>query len=253
MARIAKPKVIGKGERICNSCKQMKPFGEFYVRPTYGTLKKPAVEPGHFVSECIVCMRERGKQNFRLPPWESRVETEQAAIDYLMSRGIWTTVGKMTSAPDVDLACYGAVWVEVKHALAKGRGYKKTFTFNFTPSQRERGLLAHVVLLICEYPDGRRTFHLLNASHPAFYKDDGETLKTAAVFSIGRREPSKRGKGYKHQLTQQIMDAAQDDTGLIWGWMKRLQQTLIDGIKPEYGKPFGVNHNPYAKNNTEVA
>lgn len=246
MARIAKPKVIGKGEKICNGCGKLKPFTDFYTRPTHGTLAKPAVEPGHFISECIECMRTRGNEPRRLEPWISAVKSEQLAIDYFMSNGIWATTGKMTNSPDVDLTLWGAVWCEVKHAHMKSRGYTKTCTFSVTPSQQERGFLAHIVLLICEYPDSRKTFHLFNADHPAFYKDDGKSLKTAFTFTVGKRTPSTRGKGYKHQLTQQVMDSAQDDIGLVWAWLKRLQQTLADGVKPEYGKPFGWNYNPYA-------
>src|SRR5690606_19055212 len=103
------------------------------VRPTYGTLKKPAVEPGHLVSECVTCMRERGKSPKLLEPWRSRVKSEQIAIDYFMSKGIWATTGKMTNAPDVDLVLWGAVWCEVKHAHIKHRGRSFAGTFTVTP------------------------------------------------------------------------------------------------------------------------
>ena len=244
MKRIASAKVIGKGEKPCNGCHQVKPFAEFYVRPTFGTLDKPAVEPGHLVSECIACMKERGKTPKRLEPWESRVPTEQIAIDYLTSKGIWTTTGKMTNAPDVDLACLGAVWVEVKHCHVRHRGYTSTFMFNMTPSQQKRGFLAHVVMLICEYDDGRLTYHLLPASHPVFYKNDGKSMKSAVSHTVGKRKASTRGKGYKHQITQQLMDEWQDDVGLIWSWMVRIREALVAGEKPEYGKPFAKTYTP---------
>lgn len=244
MNKVAKPKVIGKGEKPCNRCHQVKPFTEYYVRPTFGTLDNPAVELGHFVSECKSCMKERAKTDFRLPAWESRVPTEQIAIDYLRSKGIWTTTGKMTHAPDVDLACLGAVWVEAKHSRAKRRGYTQTFTFMMTPSQQQRGFLAHVVMLICEYPDGRLTHHLLPADHPVFYKDDGKTMKSAVTYTVGKRKASTRGRGYKHQITQQNMDEWLDNTSLIWNWMARITSALVAGVKTEYGKPYAKDFTP---------
>lgn len=236
MNTLAKEKVIGKGSKTCKRCGIVKDFTEFYTRPNYGTPEKPALLEGHFITECKGCMRERGNTQVRLPPWESQVKTEQLAIDYLMSKGIWATTGKMTSAPDVDVAIFGMIWCEVKHAKFgnKGRG---DFTFVTTPSQQSRGFLGHVVMLICEYPDGRYTYHIFDAQNPCFYRDDG-TLKAGFTFVPGKLEPAPQGRNYKHQLTQPIMNEAQDNVAIIVEWVTKLRHLLASGVKPEYGKVF---------------
>lgn len=239
MASIRNPKVIGNGEKKCGGeCGKIKPYSQFYTRPTFGTPEKPATEDGHFITECIACMRKRGKQPKRLEPWISRVKHEQLAIDYFMANGVWATTGKMTNAPDVDLALFGLVWCECKLSSFSKRGHKQSCTFNFTPTQQERGLLAHVVMLMVDRPTGM-TYHLFSADDPVFYKDDGVSLKSAIVYTAGKRKISTRGRGYNHQLTEPIMQSAQDNVGLVWRWMKRLQQALCDGERPTYGKPFG--------------
>ena len=238
MTSISKSKVIGNGEKQCNGkCGKIKPYSQFYVRPTFGTLEKPATEDGHFISECIVCMRERGKNPSRLEPWISRVKSEQIAIDYFMAKGIWATTGKMTNAPDVDLALWGVVWCECKLGVIQHRGYKQYCSFNFTPTQQKRGILAHIVLLIVDRPTGM-TYHLFPANDSVFYKNDGVSLKSGVMYTVGKRHIETRGKGYHHQLTQPMMDSAQDNIGLVWLWMKKLQEALCDGERPTYGQPF---------------
>lgn len=246
MTSVSKTKVIGKGHKACARCGKDQPFTQYYTRPTYGTLENPAIEPGHFISECKTCMFERAKHQKRLPPWKSRVKHEQMTIDYLMRRGIWTTTGKMTNAPDVDLVSLGVVWLEAKYAEAKQRGLKTTFSFTFTPSQQERGFLAHVVVLICAHQDGRHTFHFFQHDDPVFYKDDGVTMKSAVTFTIGKRVASIRGRGYQHQITQQLMDSRKDDVSLIWTWAGHIHKALLSGVQPEYGKPFARDWTPPA-------
>lgn len=237
MNTIQKEKVIGKGSKSCRGCGIVKDYADFYVRSTFGTPEKPAVMDGHFNTECKDCLRERGNNQIRLPPWESQVKSEQLAINYLMSKGIWATTGKMTSAPDVDIAIFGMIWCEVKHARLDNKGSRGDFTFVTTPSQQARGFLGHVVMLICEYPDGRFTHHIFNASDPVFYRDEGR-LKSGFVFRPGKMEVSKKGRGYEHQLTQPIMDAAQDNVSIIIEWVTKLRHLLASGVKPEYGKVF---------------
>lgn len=237
MTSVTKSKVIGKGSKACHNCGQVKSYSKFYVRSGYGTSENPATMDGHFVSECIACMKERGKKPNRLEPWISRVKSEQIAIEYFMSKGIWATTGKMTNAPDVDLALWGVVWCECKFGVLQSRGYKQSCTFNFTPAQQERGLLAHIILLIVDHLT-HKTYHLFPADDPVFYKDDGISLKSGVVYTIGKREIETRGRGYKHQLTDPIMNAAQDNVNLVWQWMQLLQRSLCEGERPEYGEPF---------------
>lgn len=238
MASIAKQKVIGNGQKRCKGkCGKIRPYSEFYVRPTFGTAENPAVEDGHFVSECITCMRERGKTAKLLPPWESRVKTEQLAIAAFQRAGIWAQTGKATSAPDVDVVLRGMVWCEVKHATPKRKGHQESFTFVMTQRQQQRGFLAHVVMLICEYPDGSFTYHLFHADNPVFLKTDG-TLKSAVTYVPGKTEQTTRGRGGVQQIVQADMDEAENRWELIDQWQKWIEGDLCEGERPTYGKPF---------------
>lgn len=238
MARITTPKIIGKGEKRCRGkCGKIKPYSEFHVRSGYGTSEKPATMDGHFLTECKNCMRVRGNHKSVVPPWESLVKAEQLAIDYFFARGIWATTGKMTNAPVVDLTCWGVVWVEVKHAKLRHKGRRDSFDFTTSVTQQERGLLAHVVLLVCEYPDGCFKYHLFYADDPVFSKANG-SLKSGFSFVPGKMKPSKQGRGTVNQLTQDIMDAAENRVEIIEQWRQWMIADLCAGERPQYGKPF---------------
>lgn len=230
-------KLIGSGERQCNACGEVLPFSAFYVRSGYGTHDNPALEPGHFTTECKACMKSRSKGKKRVPPWETQVKSEELAIAALMANGIWATTGKATQSPDVDVVAFGVVWIECKHAaLSRERG-RKGFKFNATPKQRERGYLGHIIMLICEWPGTHYTHHLFDTDAPYFYNDDG-SLKSGYVYVPGKLEPSKRGRGNEYQLTQPVMNEAEDRYELIWAKMAHIRQALLDGKRPEYGKVF---------------
>ena len=229
----ANGKVIGEGARKCNACGKVLPFSAFYVRSGYGTQDAPAIEPGHFTTECKACMKQRSKGQLRLPPWETLVKSEELAIKALMEHGIWAQTGKATQAPDVDVVAFSAVWIECKHAVLTRRGFK----FSVTPKQQERGYMGHIVMLICEWPGQRYTHHLFDADAPYFYHEDGRA-KTGFVFVPGKRKATTRGRGNQWQLTQPVMDAAQDQYELIWSYLAHIRQALLDGRRPEYGKVF---------------
>lgn len=236
MASITKSKVIGKGEKPCNNCGQVRPYSAFYVRSGYGTPEKPAIMDGHFISECKSCMKKRTFDQERLPPWESRVKSEQYAIDYLMAHGIWATTGKMTNAPDVDIAARGMVWVEAKYAELGQRGRTENFVFSLSATQIERGFLAHIVMLICEWP-GERTFHLFNWNAPYFYHDNGQ-IKTSITYTPDEYRKSNAGTRSNCPLTDEVMYNAQDNLKLIDFWQGWIEAALNEGQKPVYGKPF---------------
>lgn len=238
MASIAASKVIGKGAKRCSGeCGKIKPYSEFYVRSGYGTLDNPAILDGHFVSECIACMKKRSQDQTRIVPWESHVIAEQLAIIALQQAGIWAQTGKATSAPDVDVVAWGSVWIEVKHAKLRRKGNKQTFSFVTTPAQQERGFLAHVVMLICEYPEARFTYHLFHADNPIFHKANG-TVKSGFTYSLGRMSAVAKGRGTKDQLTLPIMNESQNDWSIIELHRQWIADDLKDGEIPEYGRPF---------------
>jgi hypothetical protein len=168
-------------------------------------------------------MRERGKAQQRITPDKSRVESENIAIEYLRSKGIYATPGKASKFSWVDIAAWGAVGIEVKHS--KYDELSRKFTFVTTPRQKSQGFAAHLVMLICEYPD-RMTYHLFPADHPVFYIEG--RLKTGLVFSL------KQSAGSKHSsnrvvMTQALMDEYEDRVNLIWALVADTSEALAAG------------------------
>lgn len=197
----------------CARCKIEKPFSEFYARSGHLNLDNPPTEAGHYNSECKSCIQERDKLTKRLPKTEPRAKTEIIAIERLRRQGIHALPGKAVAATDVDVVAWGAVWLEIKYSrLARGHGINEEFVFGATPAQMRRGFLAHIVMLICEYPDNRYTFHLFNAKDPVFYIHG--RVKSGMSFRPGRVEALKHGNN-RVVMVQSMMDAAQDAWHLI--------------------------------------
>lgn len=193
----------------CCGCKLDKPLTEFYTR---SGVHNPT-EPGHYVSECKVCMKRRSKHS-TLNPYEPRVLTEQLAIEKLLDIGIFALPGKAIAAADVDVVAWGCVWIEVKYArLEFQRGVKK-FKFNTTPKQQQRGFLADLVMLICDYGEDDLTYHLFEANHPVFYMDEGSRVKSGFTFTPDAMEAKKHGDN-RVVMTQPMMDEAQDRWDMI--------------------------------------
>ncbi len=192
--------------KICGRCGAEKPVTGFYKRS--GT--------GNYLSECKACIKERSASP-RAPKTQALVPGEILAQNYLHKVGIPTLPGKAVSACDCDLLCYSAVRVEVKHASQGTGGTPDEFMFVTTSPQQKRGFLAEVVMLICEWHDGRFTFHFLPVDHPAFYNHQTGKLKQGISFRPGRTKDMKSGIANQNRtvLTQQIMDTAQDAVHLI--------------------------------------
>lgn len=159
----------------------------------------------------------------------------QTPINALMSNGIYAATGSECNAPYVDIVTMGAVWIEVLTAL-QGSERGQAFQFVSTPRQRELGYMAHVLMLECVWDSGAVTYHLFDAIAPPFYIDG--RVKTSVVYRPGKLEPSITGRGNQWQLTQPVMDAAQDDYNLVWTWLAHIRQALLKGKRPEYGKVF---------------
>lgn len=242
MITIHNGKVIGNGERFCKMCGKVKPFTEFYVKSGYGTAEHPAVTPGHFVTDCIDCMKQRSRNQVqtRMPVWETNTMSEQIVIDALMKRGIGATTGKVANAPDVDVVAWGWVNIECKYSgLKHTKGTGRSFKFVTTPKQQKRGFLAHIVILVCEYPDGDVTFHMFGNRDPYFYKKDG-SVKTGFTFTPDRYRKSNAGFAGHHPLTQEVMDAHKGNWNLIWQKLDEISDQFKSGFRPEYGKLFDI-------------
>ena len=191
----------------CCACKTDKPLNEFYVRS--GILNP--TEPGHYVSECKVCMRLRNKTTGAVSPYEPRALTEQLAIEWLLDVGIYAAPGKAVRLAHVDVVAWGCVWIEVKYArYVSHRGVMK-FKFDTTPKQQQRGFLADIVMLICDYGD-ELTYHLFEANHPVFYMQG--RIKSGFTFTPGAMEAKKHGDN-RVVMTQPLMDQAQDRWDMI--------------------------------------
>lgn len=209
--------------KLCARCKQEKPLSEFYIRTPYNQNRDRPALPGAYISECKTCMRERGKHQRRITPGVSRVESENIAIEYLRGKGVYATPGKASKLPYVGIAAWGAVGIEVKRATYDP--LLRSFTFVTTPRQQAQGFRAHVVMLICEYPD-RMTYHLFPSDHPVFYIDG--RLKTGLVFSLRQSAGSKHAHN-RVVMTQALMDEYENRVDIIWSWVLKISAALSVG------------------------
>lgn len=211
----------------CNRCKIEKPLSEFYPRSGYTKPEKPATLPGHFITDCKSCMKERGKNQKRLPKTIPRAATEIIAIDILKRAGIPSLPGKAVHAADCDIVCYGSVWVECKYSTIHKENGEDAFKFNMTPKQQERGFLADVVILICDYPDGNRTAHIFDAKHPVFYM--AGRVKSGIVYTVGLQKQRKHFAN-RVVMTEPMMDEAKDAFYLIKNRLFAIEQELKNGV-----------------------
>lgn len=184
----------------------LQPVTNFYIR---SGVDEPT-NPGHYLSECKDCLKRRNKSPNHLPPDVPRAATEILAIEYLKRNHIPALPGKAYKQADVDILAWGCVRIEVKYSSI--RYYNHYFVFNMTPRQRKRGLLADVVLFVCDYEE-RQTFHLFDPDDEVFYFKDGRR-KSSLTFTPGQTEQFKHTQN-RVKLTQPIMDIAQDRLELI--------------------------------------
>lgn len=206
--------------KVCHRCHQNKPYTEFYKRRLSEGMQH--VLPGHYVSECKTCMKERSAQSANIPVEVPRAETEKLAITALRRAGHHALPGKAISAAHVDVVVWGAVWIEVKYSrLTYQRGRRK-FIFSASPAQQERGFLAHLVMLICDYDD-HTTYHLFPADFPAFYKDG--RLKIGFTFTPGDYAPRKHGNN-RTVMVQGMMNEAENRWELIGYQMRKISGEL---------------------------
>lgn len=204
--------------KSCVRCHTEKPVSEFYIR---SGCKLPT-DPGHYLSECKACMKQRNQSTNPVPPTVPRAPTEILAIEYLRQHKVPALPGKAIHAVDVDVVAWGHVWIEIKFSRLESRGQIEQFTFATTPKQQQRGFLAHLVMLICDYGD-KTTYHLFRANHPVFYIHD--RIKSGFTFTPGAMEAKKHGAN-RVVMTQPLMDEAQDRVALVYEVMKEIEEAL---------------------------
>lgn len=206
--------------RQCEQAGVVQPYSAFYVRSGQAN----PTEAGHYTSECRACYKRRSRAvvERRLSATEPRAVSEVMAISYLHRHGIVALPGKAYLASDVDVVAWGCVRVEVKYSTLR-EGYTEGYKFSLTPRQKERGLLADVVLLICD--DGEvPTFHLFRPEDTVFYFLDGRR-KGGLLFVPGRLEQRKHQQN-RVSMTQPMMDAAKDKLELIEAARLRIAASL---------------------------
>jgi len=206
--------------KSCTRCEKEKPLTEFYRRSGVNTIETYA----DVISECIDCMKERAKTQTRLPKTTPRVTSEIFAIEYLQSKGIPAVPGKAVSAADVDVVAFGCVWIDVKYDKEHWHRNDMVFFFSNTNKQIRDGYKGHIVMLICDHDDGTRTHHFFRPNHPVFYFKDGRR-KTAFNHVKGRTKARKHWQN-RTVMTQQMMDAAQDDVAMVWDTLKDISEGL---------------------------
>lgn len=199
--------------KVCARCKQNKPASEYYIRPNTNNL---------LISECKDCMKERNRIHGSIPPTEPRVKSEIYAIEELRRNGIHAMPGKALSYANVDVVAFGCVRIEVKYSKLDTKFTRQTYSFAFTPGQIARGVLADIIMLICD--DGQsRTYHLFPYDDPVFYMQG--RMKKGFTFCPGSFEAAKHGNN-RIVMIQPMMDAAQNRWSLVWSTLKRVSDRL---------------------------
>lgn len=200
--------------KTCTNCRIEKPLVDFYRR---SGIESPADE-GHYLSECKQCMKKRSKVQRRLPKTKPREFTERLAMGYMKQYGIPALPGKAVSAADVDVVVWGHVWVEVKYAREVRKKGKMRYTWTMTGKQKERGFLAHIVLLICDHRDSELTYHWFRADDPVFYMNG--RMKAGLDYWEGRTQ-MLYGNG-RVIMNDSQMEQAQDRFSLIYEAMREI-------------------------------
>lgn len=200
-----------KQGKVCASCGVHKSFDKFYKRSGHDS----------YTSECKACMKARSSNS--LPIEEPRAESERIAIEQLQSVGIYCTTGKATAYKWTDVVAFGCVRIEVKYAHIRERRKQETFKFSFTPKQQSNGLLADVIMLICD-DFGELSFHLFPARHSVFYMDG--RLKSAVEYNPYYEDATHRHHNNRVILTPDLMFEHEDNYSIIWRTLKRVSEQL---------------------------
>lgn len=196
--------------KVCGACNETKPLKAFYKRS--GAVADD--DPGHYLTECKACMKQRSRNIGRLPIMTARTPTEVLAVDYLHSQGVPALPGKALGYADVDVGAFGCVAIEVKFARYENERGTMKFRWVATPKQQQQGFLADVVMLICDWQDDDDTitFHFFPADHPVFYM--GDRVKAGWNWTPGNDEALKHGNN-RTVMVDGMMESARDNIGLI--------------------------------------
>lgn len=198
-------------EKYCRKCDTVKPLSEFYKR---GTTK-------YRCSYCIACMKIDSKNQRKVDPQESTIESEMMVIAELSKLGIPALPGKAFSHKLADVCAHGSVCIEVKSSTMHSNG---GFEFGFSHRQQKEDIRGTLIILVCRY-ENRDTFHIFSAKDPKFYRADG-TLKTTISF-----KPNRSTQGPRSVFTEAIMSAHKDAWHMVEAERQRVIQELRRGTE----------------------
>jgi hypothetical protein len=199
--------------KTCKRCNAIKHISEFYTR---------SGRPNEYLGECKACYKERGRNRVTVRKDTPMVGSEILAINALNHNGIHALPGKALQYAHVDVIAFGCVRIEVKYAKLDRTHHREKYTFQTTPRQGQRGLLADVVMLICDDGD-TPTFHLFRPDDEVFFIKG--RLKTGFTFTPGAMAAEKHGNN-RVVMTQPMMDAARNRWSLVWSALKAQSDAL---------------------------
>lgn len=219
-------------QKQCVDCEQFKDVSQFYRRSG----KPDDGDPVNYHPYCKACHAERNNKATRTAVWNSSVDGENIVLEEMQRNGIFAHFGKdLEGFSYVDIVARGCILAEVKHARARWnyRGDTADFKFLFTPKQIQDKLPYHVIVLVCEFTPGQRTFHCFSADHPIFYNDDG-SVKSSLRYVVGH-VPPRLTKGL---IPKELMASTQNAWWIFDTWQDEISNALLRNERPTYGKPF---------------
>lgn len=200
--------------KVCKKCGQEKPRSEYY--------KRKQNRDGLYTA-CKACCREISRNQRFKSRFEAGYESEDIAITKLRDVGIYAANGKCSEWKKIDVVAWGCVRVEVKHSVYEPEW--RRFRFNLGAKSKRRWFDCDLVLLICEWPDKPRTFHLFPSNHPIFFYK-GDKLKTSIAW-IADPVASLRPRFGGEPITGELMSQHQD----AWHLIERARLSRIKAIQ----------------------
>ena len=146
----------------CRKCHEVKPLTEFYASPE---------TKDRLSNHCKVCLRQ----------YQQSRDCEVSFVNYLMSNGIYATLGRNAGAHKwIDVVAWGCVGVELKTSNnIRGR---HIFTF----SKKQTKDFTSQVIALEIVSNGRSSYYLFSSNDPIFF--DGNVRKRSVFFASTPRK-----------------------------------------------------------------
>jgi len=203
-------------EKTCIHCGRLLPITEFYFSAHGGDNHNP------YCKECARAIRIKNYSPDKQRRERAIHHGEAILIAYLRSNGVYAAPGKCSEWRWIDVVAFGCVRIECKYSEGQ---HKEHFAFAFGYRQRNVGISADVVALICD--DGiEPTFHLFDIRDAVF---DGIRAKTKRSLSFIRNPKSVKGGRKTSILNTTNMAAARDNISVIYDYVGVAQRRLTTG------------------------